>query len=67
MEINYEKKIFKEEEMKYEKNKVFPILRDFKEENLMKTYTPKNENVVKKKTIYKEDDNDNNIYIIENF
>ena len=67
MEINYEKKIFKEEEMKYEKKKDFPILRDFKEENLMKTYTPKNENVFKKKTIYKEDDNDNNNYIIENF
>ena len=53
--------------MKYEKNKDFSILRDFKEENLMKTYTLKNENVFKKKTIYKEDDNDNNNYIIENF
>ncbi len=27
--------------MKYEKNKDFPILRDFKPENLMKTYYPK--------------------------
>ena len=33
------KKIFKEEEMKYEKNKVFPILRDFKEENLRSSVT----------------------------
>ena len=44
----------KSEEMKYEKNKDFPILRDFKEENLMKTYTPKNENVFKKKKFIKK-------------
>ncbi len=31
----------KSEEMKYEKNKDFPILKDFKQENLMKTYYPK--------------------------
>ena len=41
--------------MKYEKNKDFLILRDFKQENLMKTYNTKNENVFKKKNIYKED------------
>ena len=54
---NYEKKfsIRSSEEMKYEKNKDFLILRDFKQENLMKTYNPKNENVFKKKNIYKED------------
>ena len=40
--------------MKYEKKKDFPILRDFKEENLMKTYTPKNENVFKKKKFIKK-------------
>ena len=68
MDINYEKKISTRsaEEMKYEKNKDFPILRDFKQENLMKTYNPKNENVFKKKNIYKEDENDNNNYIIDN-
>ena len=32
----------------------------------MKTYCPKNENVFKKKNIYKEDENDNNNYIIDN-
>ena len=43
MDINYEKKfsIRSSEEMKYEKNKDFPILKDFKQENLMKTYYPK--------------------------
>ena len=57
IDINYEKKISTRsaEEMKYEKNKDFVILRDFKQENLMKTYNPKNENVFKKKNIYKED------------
>jgi hypothetical protein len=57
MALNYEKKIStrSSEEMKYEKNKDFLILRDFKQENLMKTYNPKNENVFKKKNIYKED------------
>ena len=60
MDINYEKKIStrSSEEMKYEKNKDFLILRDFKQENLMKTYNPKNENVFKKKNI-----NDLNNYI----
>ena len=55
--IDYEKKMSTRstEEIKYEKNKDFPILKDFKQENLMKTYCPKNENVFKKKNIYKED------------
>ena len=57
MDINHKKKIStrSSKEMKYEKNKDFLILRDFKQENLMKTYNPKNENVFKKKNIYKED------------
>ena len=56
MDINYEKKISTKssEEMKYEKNKDFLILRDFKQENLMKTYNPKNENVFKKKIFIKK-------------
>ena len=54
MDINYEKKIStrSSEEMKYEKNKDFIILRDFKQENLMETYNTKNENLFKKKNIY---------------
>ena len=45
------KKIFKEEEMKYEKNKDFPILRDFKEENSMKIYLRKKIFIKKMKMI----------------
>ena len=43
----------KSEEMKYEKNKDFPILKDFKQENIMKTYYPKNEMYLRKKIFIK--------------
>ncbi len=65
MDINYEKKIStrSSEEMKYDKNKDFSILRDFIQENLMKTYYPKMKMYLRKNYLNKK----LNINVLNNY
>ena len=44
------------EEIKYEKNKDFPILKDYKQEKLVKTFNQKNNSPLIKKNIYNKDE-----------